>query len=595
MSRDGRAAALPTSSWDPPPTIAGLTVHFASDDNRQRKTFDFTTLLCNPDIKAELAQAFSDAVGPLGTWRREASANGLWTVARKTSSWLATSKPSMTTLAQLSTADTRLLLNSMRMPSGDIPVAYARALLTRCPAVSDEVVRELTRHRARNRQGTSEPYDDHEWQLISSALRGVIRRARARITHHHELIAAYRAGDFADSPRRDPRRCTAEVLDHYLRNNDVPRSPNGRTQGWNTRVAGAAAGRSVKSLVHLTSGESWAFAALLVGLSGLNPSTVFDLPAIAFRATSPNEPGITLINAVKHRRGPRAAMTIALTSLPTELHPPGSEKRPQRILDTSLTTAFGVYSWLIELTQSARHLADSSQAFVFYNGKTQSTCNLLIGAPSNTPSQRREWLRPVLTGDPERDELLIGVDLRRVRRTHLERHRRPVAQTPAMLNKYLRSMRTVTTEGFQVVRDALDEQVADALKRRRMTTDPAADAATDPTKKDTILGECADFDHSPHDSGGPCRQTFLTCLDCTNARAFPRHLPFQLAVHDQIEERRRATSAVQWTHEYAGRVAQLQEIASEFSSAQIRHARASITNRHRDLARRLIRGELDPT
>lgn len=584
---------MPASDWSPPPTDIGLTVNFTSDDNRQQKTFNFATLQCHPQIQTELAQAFSAAVGPLGTWRREASANGLWTVVRKTSSWLTTTRPTLTSLAHLSTADTRALLNSMRLPSGDIPVGYARALFTHSGIVGDEVMRELARHRARNRIANIEPYTEAEWRVISAALRGIIRRARGRITQHQQLVSAFRAGEFASTPRRDPLRCTAEVLDHYLETGNIMLGPNGRP-AWNTRIAGAHAGRAVKSLIHLTAGECWAFGALLVGLTGLNPSTVFDLPTPDFRATSPEEPGIVIANAVKFRRGPRAAMTVALAALPTELHPPGNDHRPQRVLDTSLTTPFGVLAWLTELTAAARHLTNTNQAFVFYNGLTQTTRNLSIGAPKNSPAQRRNWLRHSLNDAATHNDLLVSIDLRRLRRTHLVRHRRPVAQTSAMHMRYLLSMPSVTTESFQIVREALDEQVHHALDRRRMKVETSEEANHATSGQDTVLGECADFDHSPYDDGNPCRQTFLTCLDCANARAFPRHLPFQLAVLNEMTAQRAHMTPQQWALEYAGRVAQLQQITVEFSSAQQQLAHAAMTDQHRELASRLLRGELDP-
>jgi hypothetical protein len=159
-------------------------------------------------------------------------------------------------------------------------------------------------------------------------------------------------------------------------------------------------------------------------------------------------------------------------------------------------------------------------------------------------------------------------------------------------------MDTVTDEGFQIVKEALDEQVNKAVLRRRMTV------STDTTHadadrmmadgQDTVLGSCADFEQAPLGGGQPCRRSFLHCLDCANARAFPRHLPMQLLVIDELRARRTTIPIQRWAGEYAGRVAQLEDIVGEYEPAQRAQARALITDSHRHLAARLFAGDLDP-
>ena len=249
---------------------------------------------------------------------------------------------------------------------------------------------------------------------------------------------------------------------------------------------------------------------------------------------------------------------------------------------------------LLDLTTLARNWTDSSCAFVFY---ATSSRGLSDGIPKTTTQLKETWLREFLTGDEAHDSLLTTVDLRRIRRTHLERHRRPVAHTRATLSRYLRGMQTVKEEGFQIVREALDAEVNSALARRQMHVEVASHDSDDPdpAKQDTVLGECTDYEHSPFDGGHICRQTFLTCLDCTNARAFPRHLPFQLAAIDAIRELRTQIPLPQWTFEFSGRLAQLEQITSEFAVHQRDAARKQINDDHRQLASRLIAGELNPS
>jgi hypothetical protein len=190
--------------------------------------------------------------------------------------------------------------------------------------------------------------------------------------------------------------------------------------------------------------------------------------------------------------------------------------------------------------------------------------------------------------------VLLEISLDRLRKTYLENTRRPVAHTPATLTGYLRKMQAVTEEGFHIVREALDEQVQTALARRSMTVGQADTHDSGDPERDTVLGSCNDFQHSPLDGGNPCRQTFLSCLDCRNARAFPRHLPLQLVVLDALRGHRIAVPVERWITEFAGRAAQLEQIVGEFEPAQREQARRQITNAHRHLARRLLAGDLDP-
>jgi hypothetical protein len=177
-----------------------------------------------------------------------------------------------------------------------------------------------------------------------------------------------------------------------------------------------------------------------------------------------------------------------------------------------------------------------------------------------------------------------------MRKTFLVRHRKPVSHTPTTLAGYLSRMDAVRAEGFQIVREVLDEQVVSALARRAMTF-PTREPARG---EDTVLGVCADFRSSPLDGGGPCRRSFLDCLDCSNARALPRHLPMQLAVLDELRGKRAAMTAIQWAHEHAGRVAQLEDLLGSYEPAQIQSARERTTDDERRLARRLLDGVFDP-
>ncbi|CRK56932.1 hypothetical protein [Alloactinosynnema sp. L-07] len=594
MSGPGQRAAQPPTGWHPPARRDGLVVQFVSEDGTQRKPFDFARLPCRPEIAEDLAVAFEAATGPLGTWKRQAAAQNLWTAARQAGRWLADNHPTMTTLADLGSANARLMAQSFVLPSGDRLVGVLRTLLGYSPVVSDEVVEALVRRWGGRGYDARQPYTAEEFRRITVAARGLVRRARQRLRTHWAMVEDYQTGVFDDLSPRHPRRELAQALDHCARTGDIPRSPaTGRASKLNGRAVTAADGQNLLGLLHLTGRDIWAFGVLLTALTGMNMSVLDEMPAAHLRASAPGEPGIALVSVNKPRRGSRSAMTMSLTGLPTELRPASGGSRSPEVLNTSLTTAFGVFRLLTELTEPLRRQIGSTRALVYYTKSPERAgeSRFREGLPGQNDEQRTRWLRPVVSGDYARDQVLVTLSLDRLRKTYLEQNRKPVAHTPATLAGYLRRMRSVTEEGFQVVREALDEQVAAALARRTMTvaTDDHADRG-----QDTVLGHCEDFDHSPLDDGDTCRQSFLSCLDCRNARAFPRHLPLQLLVLDELRASRASMPIDRWVGEFAGRAAQLDDLISEYEPAQIAQARVHTTDDHRHLVARLFSGDLDP-
>jgi hypothetical protein len=591
----GRRAARPSAGWRPASRRDGCQVEFVSEDGSQRKVFDFSGLPGNHGIREELAAAFEAATGPLGTWKRLGSARNLPTAAQIVAAWAARHRPGMASLGQLSRADARLLALSLAGNQGRERSAV-RSLLGYCPHVTPEALEELARPRIRRANTARQPYSDAEHARICVVARAIVRRARDRIREHRALVDGFRAGQLDHLPAADPLRCLAAALEHCDRTGDIPRSAVTGAPDMTCRRAHRQAGRqNLPALLHPTAGEAWALAVLLAALTGWNAAMLETLPASYLRASAPDEPGIALVGTSKPRRGRRSENTLPLAALPAQLRPPPGDKRAARVRDTSLTTAFGVYALLTELTGPARQHLGSTTAFAYYAASPAGRAGgLHEGLPVYASHQRKAWLSAWLTGDPDDDALLTGISLDRLRKTYLRVQCRPTAHTPATYAGYLRRMSTVTTDSFQVVRDALDEQVAAAVARRRLTVITRPSAAEDAgTSADTVLGRCDDFRHSPLDHGGPCRHSFLDCLDCPNARSFPRHLPRQLAVRDALLELRGSVPAARWAAEYAGRAAQLDDILRAYEPAQVQQARAEITEDCKNLVTQLFHGDLD--
>ncbi|MEH0446667.1 hypothetical protein QA811_24045 [Streptomyces sp. B21-102] len=566
-------------------------MNFVSQDGRHRKTYDFAVLPGPQGVSEDLAVAFEAVTGPLGSWTRLGGAGNLWQSARQASKWVQETRPGLTGLAGLTPADARLLGLSFQVPSGNGLLPSLRALIKASPVISREAQDALARVRIPRRQTSRQPYTDLEFRQINAVARGMARRARTRLRTNWALLADYRAGRLGSG---DPRGELAEVLDHCARTGGFPVLDSGSQTMATRRAARAANGRPVNTHLYLSASEAWAFGVLLAGRTSLNLSVLAELPATHLRATAPSEPGIALVRASKPRRHSRSEMTLPMDSLHPDLRPSKDDQRSPHVLSTSLTTAFGVFMLLVELTDPGRRLLGTDRAFIYYSAQANDPGLLRTGLPNAVGSRkaRQGWLGEWLTGDSKRDEVLLGISFDRLRKTHLERNRKPVAHTPDTLARYLRRMHTVTKEGFQIVREALDEQVEAALARRRMVvTDAEQD---DGPAEDTALGACTDIEAPPHSPGRRCGLGFWSCLDCGNARAFPRHLPLQLLAIEELDLRRASIGTDRWVAEFAGRRAQLVEIVSEYEPAQIAAARSQTTATHRRIIDLLLSGDLDP-
>ncbi|MDF1902029.1 hypothetical protein [Mycolicibacterium smegmatis] len=569
-------------------------MRFVSEDGGVWKDFDFGRLPGNGGVCHDFAVAFEEATGVLGVSKRVRGAGALWQAARHACCWLDENRPGIEGLAALSVADAGLLAMSCRVPSGPGPAPALKTLLRCSPVVSEQVCHGFARVRHKRNLSARQPYSADEFRRINVVARAIVRRARSRLRMHWEMVADFRGGRFDHLPTADPRRSLAEVLDHCAREGDFPRTASGARAYVTRRAVRSAGGCRLLPLLHVTPGEAWAFGVLLAGLTGLNLSTLDALPAPHRSASSPDEPGIVFVHADKARRGRRSVMTVPVTALRPELRPLGGDHQRAAVLNTSLTTAYGVFMLLLELTEPARALTGSRQAFVYYSAQPDAVEGKRFGyGISSTASgvdARRRWMAPWLTGDTEGDQLLMGISMDRLRKTYLERVRMPTAHTPATLAGYLGRMDSVRTEGFHIVAEALNAQVAQALYRRSMTVHSSIE--DNGSGQDAVLGSCADFEHSPVD-GRRCRASFLACLDCSNARAFPRHLPIQLVVADRLRDLRTEMPIAQWITEYAGPLAQLEDIFAEYEPAQLDAARGQIAQRDHRTATLLLSGNLE--
>lgn len=608
-SRGGRRAAQPNASWAPTERLlpGGTSVLFIEETGGRSKVFDFAVLPVSEPIQQWLAASFARQVTARSGIKRVGTARGLAGAARMFAAALA-EHPVAVEAPQDITAEHFLAFRQRHehLTSLSGYISCLRRLLKGDEELSASARDALVAVRVRKfAQEVRDPeYTDAEWQEITTAVRHDIRVARDRIRSGRDLLARFRAGSVEEGGDEDK---LARLLDVFDRTGDVPRYRGGTCVNEVSEVGGVT---RIASLLCLSLDELTAFGLLLTALTGQNFGTVVTWPAAHFRPDGGlTEDGLALVESVKPRRGPeREHMVVALEDVLT-----GGDLEP-RLLRSPLR----IYRLLLDLGETARRLGGLDTLFAGRaatpgpQGSTQ-----WASAPGGHHVLR--WARghgfpsalsAASCGHP-------AVSVRRLRMTAIERRRRPVAHTArTMRDTYLMPSPTVQEESRQVVAAALEAEVDKARGHHTVPVltsafvdlahqDPqaAAEAAgLEPGRlkelvngtQDTALASCVDHAASPHDPPGqPCSASFLTCLDCVNARALPHQLPVQLAAAETIQAMRPHLDPQLWSVRFAPRLQQLQDIASAFEATEVARARDAITPDHQRLVTELLEGRWD--
>tara|TARA_B100000678_G_scaffold76350_1_gene62876 strand:+ start:75 stop:1838 length:1764 start_codon:yes stop_codon:yes gene_type:complete len=486
-------------------------------------------------------------------------------------------------------------------------VENLRRLLLDDERLSDDARAGLAAIRVRGmgRRDINKPgYTDTEWQEILTAVRHDVRAARDRIHTARRLLARYRSGELPDGSEE---ATLGRLLDGFERTGQLPRKAdtNGTPEVY--RCGGLV---KVAGMLCLSPDELAAFALLLISLTGQNYGTIAACPAAHFRPDGGlTDEGLALVESCKPRRGPdREHMVIALEDLITGGDPDHRWSR----------SPLQVYRMLLDLGDTARRLSNSQTLFAGRIAKkTGHTPSPWITTLTSHHVQRWAAARGFPTANAAVPDGKPVISVKRLRRTAIERRRRPVAHSPTTLrDRYLMPHPAVQAESHAIVAAALDSEVSKARDHARVpvfTQDFVDLARRDPQaaatqagismgqlagliegSQDTVLASCHDHLASPYTPPGvACSASFLACLDCANARALPHQLPIQLAAIDALERLRPHLPPAMWARRYAPRLDQLQDITTGFQRAEIDRAKAEITDEHRHRINDLLEGRWD--
>lgn len=611
-----REAALPSAGYASPNN------HFLSDGRnivrvypeagRGFKDFSFDNLKVAPELQTLFAEGFALATGPSGTRRTIPSAANLFAGISTFVRLIASSPrpPARTAelrpvhLAELRmrhTASAVSALHALRVvlrSNPEVPMPFRNALFAPLPNARGSTL--------------SVSYTKAEFRSIQRAARSDVRAALGRIRAGEVELGSWReeCGQVSDGsartggPERSPDRGC--VLNHLALFGDVPRYTSGASRGQSS-IRGAT--KAFSSLFP-TASEVAAMAVLFQCLTGQNLSTICNLTMQYSRAdgASQGETKVLITRGSKPRRGPRKSeMDFSLTSIPAWIEPRQFEDEKD-----DYVSPFGLYMIAEELCRRARQLASTDALLVgHWNQQRASTTNGLGFRQVTDTSCTSLW-----KGWTDKDGKRQRVDSRRLRRTFVELHQRPVAHSAATLaDTYLSRDAGSLAANQRVVQRILEAEVERITSGRIalvLTKRDVEQAATDahgvaqrfgiPVEKlrpllegrlDTVATSCIDnkngFSTEP---GKPCTASFLLCLGCPNARSEPRQVPIQALLRQRLEALRDELPSQRWQQLYGTAVEQLDDLLKQ-QRADVAAAASRATSEDAALVEALLGGRLD--
>jgi hypothetical protein len=567
----GRAALQPDGFYAAEPAISTvndeLVVAFQGED--RSGTYAFGKLPC-PGLHADLAAAFAARTGPTGDLRTKASADSCWQNLVRFLKFLGDyRRPPRNVAALRKTHLEQFRMHCMKTEAelyafkNQQGIHYLLREVKPQSKLRDdvaEVIHQRIHTVGPKKSGGRPGYSDREFGAIMTAARSDVVEIRERIRAAERLVVRFQADPEALAPGE---RELAMELVSMAATGKVPVSARCRRAGNGAIVHGHRARVEFARRLFLTEADLAPLLVLMVGLSGHNGETIKELPAehrlLEGRAVA--------VNLVKRRRG----KTLGRETVHWETG--GTDSR-------QLHTPGGCYLLLHELTQRGRRWSGATGIWSIWvnetvgggNGRelkarTGGHIDPYAASLKRDRGMKKQWAaRHGLYADGSGDDHPpLGVDLNRLKTTvdvritravggHLPSASRTNTMDVSFLH-YLRNDPRVREWADRILTTALHDaensartfhlRILDAAAEQAFEHNPqdaAAALGTTPEKikraaageLDTLVSSCLDIQHHPQ-TGGPCRDSFLTCLRCPNALVAERHLPMLYALLDLLQ------------------------------------------------------------
>ncbi len=373
MSGRGRRAVLPPGGPRTPRGLVdgpgGSVVRCFSQDGQAHRDYDFSGLSMAGPLRDAMAAAFAARTAPGAGLASLSSADKAYRAVTGFDRYLAglawpPAEPAQVTPGHYD----GFYASRKHLKSAGRYLANLRNLLVKVEGISDALAGRLARPLPKRQPPAPKmSYSRAEFKRIAEAARADLRAAARRIRDNRDLLGRFRAAEL--HPRGDATLAQRlELLDWVDRFGDVPRTV--RSEGKSAGTAGCAPWvfrhgtvREVVSWLHLTQAETAAGAVLLAVMTGHNPESIINTPAVHHRADGYREgPGTAIVDLRKLRRGHRAYMSLALAEVPDWISIP--DKPEETSARDELHTPFGLYALLHELTARSRSLLGGNRLLI---------------------------------------------------------------------------------------------------------------------------------------------------------------------------------------------------------------------------------------
>ena len=581
------------------------------EDGEDMGTYDFTSLLpdCPLGLLLPLVAGLARTAGPVGPWRSRSSVRQGAADVRSFTLHIVARHPQLDSIEDLSPEIYRDWFQGVRSRTvwpGFI--VRMRTILEHTDGVPRETLQAVRTMRAsKPNQGASRRYSRSEFRRMRSALRATAFAGYSRVTPNAAALATYLAGEEPDDATRwqllDEVFSRGEFLAYLARTGRLPDAYMGaqhRAQVPVRASLGCGPGVGTRAALFPTTSEMFALGALIACERGWNRSTISALD-------------LSTAERIDNGEGQRAAYRVELDK---PRRGPG-RRYTQQILTTRQAR---LWEMAVALTQPARDTLASlghptSRLLVASShiSGTAGPAGLFVTDWLTQADGSFSWRRQAkLTAD---DGSPLRVTFPRLRKTWLGMHRRPSLNTREVLDQsYLRNDPEVLEIARQQVEQEQIDRDADAKQNlaRRIGTDTLAAvrdgvdyvSGISPEQAGDVLGgrldtpgavSCLDIHHSPHpeDEGGDCTVSPLMCLMCPNAVSTPAHLPKQLALAQVLENAAAALYGTSRDGQYDLHLLRVRSLIEQATPAEIDEARSAVTDRHIEIAERLLRREFD--
>ena len=411
------------------------------------KSYDFHHLPVHRDLQIALAQGFAHCTGPAGRWRALKSARHGYGALGRFARFLATLPDPPACGADITIAHIQRYevyrRGGKNWRNEAITLRYGLlAVKTLPPDIAGWFRQWQLPARQPTKEDAPRSYSHAEEQRIIAAACHDLREAATRIRTNSEFLARWRVGEIDENKDKLAWE-RGYLLDYFARSGDLPRIVG--SKDWRRAEViverNGGSGATIFGLC-LTPGEAAAACILLISITGVNGDAITATTIAHERADNGlDESPIAIIDVVKPRRGPRDRyMSPALTDVPAWVPVPSGEVTLRE--RDEVTTAFGIYMLLRELTATARQLLGSQRLFLWAHfnrsggGKVKPKSSLIReGIPDGAVP---DWGgRAMIPRDPDTSGRELGplhVTMKCLRLTYLQRTQRPAAHDERTLS-----------------------------------------------------------------------------------------------------------------------------------------------------------------